>query len=69
MNEGNWQNYLGAIWERLGSQEKDDLAKAVGVTRTSFIRWIYGETIPKASNVEALVSHPQLNIERRSLSY
>jgi hypothetical protein len=56
MNEVTWRTYLGNQVRRMSSEEKRRFYLAVGVNRTSILRWRSGTDTPKAANLARLLT-------------
>jgi hypothetical protein len=54
--EVTWRRYLDEIVRLKSAAEKQQLYKAVGVTRTAFQRWRSGENIPDAAHILLLLN-------------
>lgn len=54
MSEVTWRLYLDEIVRLRSAAEKQQLYKAVGVTRAAFQRWRNGENAPDASHISLL---------------
>ncbi len=51
-----WRSYLDGVIRRLNAESKRQLLEAIGITRTSILRWRSGETMPKAEHLERLLA-------------
>src|SRR5690349_1152814 len=50
-----WQGLLEEIVQQLGTQERQQLYKTVGVNRIAVRRWILGENAPNGKHLTALI--------------